>query len=93
MLGFRGEEAAGRHRTEAVESSLHQAELDPLCQPGVTLYALEAEGEGVGTGAVMGAWGLPSASYEELSCQLLGCLFVFLNFFLNKLLCSAETAV
>lgn len=33
---------------------------------GVTLYALEAGGEGVGTGAVIGAWDLPSASYKEL---------------------------
>lgn len=55
---------------------------------GVTLYALEAGGEGVGTGAVMGAWDLPSASYKELQ-PALGVFFLFLN----KLLCSAETAV
>lgn len=43
---------------------------------GVTLYALEAGGEGVGTGAVMGAWDLPSASYKELQ-PALGVFFFF----------------
>lgn len=81
MLGFGGEEAAGRHRTEEQSPS---GGAGPVVPAGVT-FCFGSWGWEVGTEAVMGARDLLSASYEGLG-PVSSC-------FLNKLLWWTEPAV